>query len=238
MSSRAAVVGDGIGEVAAGCTAGVFSVEDAVALVVAQESSARSPLRRWRKQLRQLFIVSRGFRSDLARQVRSRLLRTSPARDWTHQARDPRAFDVCVHRVLAAGQCVLLEVGPAASIQRFESANSEHRVSVSSLCQGGEATTDVMTALAVLYTTGVDVNWDARLPGSTPGSLGSADVSVRDEPVPARSCDSQRGAGGSGKPVVARGRCYGSPGGPGPLDLQLDTYEARWNTFDRVTVEH
>jgi acyl transferase domain-containing protein/trans-aconitate methyltransferase/acyl carrier protein len=234
-----AVIGDGIGEVAAACAAGVFSVDDAVALVVARESSAGSPLQTLEQAAAAVTYREPRipFWSDTTGAVAAPADIAS-ARYWTRQSRDPRAFDARVQSVLA-GQRVLLEVGPAVSIERFESGNSsDHRVCVSSLRKGGEETTDVMTALAALYASGVDVNWDGVYRGRR---------RVRAE-LPTYPFEMNRywheAVTPSGAPVDVAGRwsrvvdAAVRQADRGPLDLQLDTYEARWKTLDRVTVEH
>ena len=101
-----AVVGQGLGELAAAQAAGVFGLEEGLRLAVTRGAE---------EDLEGIEVASPSL--SLVSSVTGRLVESGDALDeayWQRQARDPVAFDRCVETLAELGVQVVVEIGPDA----------------------------------------------------------------------------------------------------------------------------
>jgi acyl transferase domain-containing protein/SAM-dependent methyltransferase/acyl carrier protein len=153
------VMGHGIGEYAAACTAGVFSLEDGVRL-----AAARGPLtqpefagaaREAKYSNPELPLVSTSGRSLGGREVAS-------ARYWLDQAPQPERFEQGIEWLAAQGAGVFLEIGPKPVLRSLirDCRAAEAARWCASLRPGSSDWRQMLETLVALYEEGVGVDWE------------------------------------------------------------------------------
>jgi acyl transferase domain-containing protein/short-subunit dehydrogenase len=152
----ATVAGIGVGEFAAACVAGVWSLEDGLKLVTAracmEESKFELALRAVRLQEPRIKLLSAVTGSETTLdQMRSP--------QHFQQAGPPQGFSILIHSLQARGMRVFLESGPSASPLLEESRNSKELLYAASLRAERGEWTQMLDSLARLYVQGADVDW-------------------------------------------------------------------------------
>lgn len=147
-----AMIGDGVGEYVAACLAGVFSLEDALALVAGNGQVKQDNL-----HAPQIPVVS-GVTGAWITAGEA----TSPGY-WDGRLARTRPFAECVRQLLKEPEQVLLEVGPGQALRALAAAHPDkaaQQVVLSSLRQQGhEPEVGSLATLGQLWLAGARVDW-------------------------------------------------------------------------------
>ncbi|MFY2561182.1 type I polyketide synthase, partial [Corallococcus terminator] len=166
----AAVLGQSVGELAAACAAGVFSLEDGLTLVAErgrfmQSLTDEGPL----EPMLQGFgdIVARlrmtEPRLPFISNMTARIMGAEFTRPdyWVGQVRGPVRFAEGVRALRATGCDVFLEVGPGSTLLDLAKSNlpDDQGLYLSSLRKGAPESRGLLEALAELHVRGAPVRW-------------------------------------------------------------------------------
>ena len=229
----ALVVGRGLGEIAAATVARMMSLEEGLMLAT----------RRGDEFARQLSHVS--FKAPAIALFSTRSLKTVTADDlsdpssWSYDANGGGQLDAAIASLAEQGHQIFVEAGPAFVLSdRLQKLLLPRAgACLSSLRRGRNDWEQMIETLAALYERGVNVDWDSFYrhdvarkvalptypfsprkfwlePGKTPEKPQSADAPELWNTVVAAAEQQSRQA---------------------PMDLALYTYEAKWQSLDRLT---
>ncbi len=156
-----AVVGQGLGELAAAQAAGVFGLEEGLRLAVAR--GAEEDLEGIKVAPPALTLVS---------SVTGRLVESGDALDeayWQRQARESVAFDRCVEALAELGVQVVVEIGPDAVLgpKIASSDGAGMPVVLSSLVGASQGDNGFVAAVAGAYEAGLAVSFAGLFAGET-----------------------------------------------------------------------
>ena len=165
------MLGEGVGEYVAACLAGVFGLEDALALVVARGRAIADPGDGAALEtLRPRIVAALNGAADLPwiSAVTGSEIQPEQALDpeyWISQARDPKRFGEDLQTLLAEPRAVFLEVGPGNGHAGKEAARAlTEPLELSSLVEtpgGGSEFATVLDTLGTLWQRGADIDWEA-----------------------------------------------------------------------------
>jgi acyl transferase domain-containing protein/acyl carrier protein len=162
------MIGDGVGEYVAACLAGVFSLEDALALTIArgQAESGGDGLGAFTAQLERITLgpplipyVSSVTGAQITKD------QTTDLDYWSEQLNQVYHFAKSMEQLLKGSERVLLEVGPGQTLGKLameHPGKAEHQVVLPSMSQQ-QAQSDVafmLDTLGKLWLAGVRVDWN------------------------------------------------------------------------------
>ena len=156
-----AVVGQGLGELAAAQAAGVFGLEEGLRVAVAR--GAEEDLEGIEVAPPALTLVSSA----------GQVVESDDAFDgayWQRQAREPVAFDRCVETLTELGVQVVVEIGPDAVLGPMVAESEEGAgmpVVLSSLRRGSQGDDGFVAAVAGAYEAGLAVSFAGLFAGET-----------------------------------------------------------------------
>lgn len=165
----AAVVGDGVGELAAATIAGVFALPDAVRLVagraaaMAEHADGRAAADRWAESFAGVAAAAPELPCYRAGGPVGADELAVPRR-WTGALADPVPVDAGLGALLTERRPgALLELGPAGTLTSVARRHPDlaDAVPVATLGDGGDDRVDLLTAAARLWVLGCPVDWAA-----------------------------------------------------------------------------
>jgi acyl transferase domain-containing protein/acyl carrier protein len=167
----AAVLGDGIGDYAAACAAGVFSVQDGLELVAARSHSRlmdrtldefRRVAARVRFSAPRLPLISNDTGEPAGKNIAS-------ADYWLEHLLRTVNFGAGLEYLLRKGYRIFVEIGPQPLLLAMSrsQASAEGRLFLPSLSRGRDDIQQMFSSLASLYTAGAQVDWEAFELGKT-----------------------------------------------------------------------
>ncbi|UQA61059.1 type I polyketide synthase [Polyangium aurulentum] len=153
-----AVLGDGVGECVAACVAGVFRLEDALALTAAR-ASLRSSARGGAEALEQVLSRIRFGRPRIAFIGGAQSGPPTTPDFWRDWARAPARREESAARLARQEYAALIRVGPAPSKQEHNGLEAASLLPSLQHDQGDWQT--LLSSLGHLYARGIDVDWNS-----------------------------------------------------------------------------
>ena len=232
----ALVVGHGLGEIAAATVAGMINLEEGVLLAT----------RRGNEFARQISQVN--FKTPASALFSTRSLKTVTSDDlsdpsyWLQDASGSGQLDAAIESLAGQGYRIFVEFGSASvlSDRLQELLSLRAGACLPSFRRGRNDWEQMLDTLAALYTRGVNVDWDAfyRHDAARKVALPTYPFSPRRFWLePAKTPDKAQSADAAElwNTVVAAAEQQSRQA---PMDLALHTYEAKWQSLDRLTTAY